>query len=72
MGHRMKKDLAALIVDAVISLDGQIGELDTLISRIDQEEERKRYGKALGDVMGLMFDFLLPIEREYPELNPDK
>ena len=68
----MKKDLAALIVDAVVSLDGQIGELDTLISRIDEEEERKRYGKALGDVMGLMFDFLLPIEREYPELNPDK
>ena len=68
----MKKDLAALIVDAVVSLDGQIGELDTLISRIDEEEKRKRYGKALGDLMGLMFDFLIPIEREYPELNPDK
>lgn len=68
----MKKDLAALIVDAVVSLDGQIGELDTLICRIDEDEERRKYGKALGDVMGLMFDFLLPIEREYPELNPDK
>jgi hypothetical protein len=69
----MKKDLAALIVDAVVSLDKDLGTLSTLINRIDDEEERKRYAKALGDVMGLlMFDFLLPIEKVYPDLNPDK
>ena len=73
MGYQMKKDLAALIVDAVVSLDKDLGTLSTLIGRIDDEEERNRYGKALGDVMGLLFDFfLLPIEREYPDLNPDK
>ncbi|GIK98174.1 MAG: hypothetical protein BroJett029_23830 [Alphaproteobacteria bacterium] len=68
----MRRDLAVLIVDAVISFDNGLGTLDALIGRIEDEEERKRYEKTLGDVLGLMMDFLLPIERQYPDLNPDK
>lgn len=69
----MKKELAAHIVDAVVSFDKDLGGLDTLIGRIDDPAERKRYAKALGDLMGiLMLQFLLPIEAEYPDLNPDQ
>lgn len=69
----MKKEIAALIVDAVVSLDKELGTLSVLIGRIDDEEERKKYDKAFADVLGLlMFDFLVPIEREYPDLNPDQ
>lgn len=69
----MEKDLAAQIVAAVVSLDKDLGTLSVLIGRIENEDERNGYSKALGDVMGLLFDFfLLPIEREYPDLNPDK
>lgn len=61
------------MVDAAVSLDKELGNLDTLISRIEDEEERKRYAKALGDLLGsLTRDLLFPIEREYPDLNPDK
>ena len=69
----MRRDLAALIVDTVVSLDKGLGTLNTLIGRIDDEQERKRYVKTLGDVLdSLMTDFLRPIEREYPDLNPDR
>jgi hypothetical protein len=69
----VKKDLARLIVDAVVSFDSQLGELDTLIGRIEDDDERKRYQKSLGDLMGSLFgDFLHPIERQYPYLDPDK
>lgn len=69
----MRRDLAALIVDTVVSLDKGLGALNTLIGRIDDEQERKRYMKTFGDVRdSLVRDFLRPIEREYPDLNPDR
>jgi hypothetical protein len=68
----MKKELAARIVDAVIALDKELGKLDTLIGSIEEEEERRRYGKALSEVFRSQMDILLLIERQYPDLNPDK
>ena len=60
----MEKDLAAQIVAAVVSLDKDLGTLNVLIGRIENEDERNGYSKALGDVMGLLFDFSFSRLRE--------
>jgi hypothetical protein len=69
----MEKDLASRIVKAAVALDAQIGELDGLISRLSDEEEKAECVKALGDVIGIIAKhFVFRITRQYPDLNPDR
>jgi hypothetical protein len=69
----MEKDLASRIVKAAVALDAQIGELDGLISQLDDEKEKAECVKALGDVMGIIAkNFVFRIVRQYPELDPDR
>jgi len=68
----MKKDVAAKMLKAVLALDAPIGELDGLVSRLDDGEEKKECIRALGEVMGIIAEhFFFRVVRQYPELDPD-
>jgi hypothetical protein len=69
----MDKALASAMMTVAKSLDKQLGELDALISQIPHDGERKQYARALGNVMGsIAKEIIFRIEREHPDLNPDK
>ena len=68
----MKKELASQIMDAALSIDSPLGEMDSLISQIDDEDEKRAFVEMLGNVMGAASELIFKLERDYPDLNPDK
>ena len=69
----MKKELAAAIITAAVKLDEQLGELDHLLSLIDDPGERDSYLSDFKKIMSLIgVKIIIRIEREYPDLNPDQ
>ncbi|MPZ34502.1 MAG: hypothetical protein GEV13_26540 [Rhodospirillales bacterium] len=69
----MDSDMASRMLKAVAALEARIGELDVLISQLDDEKERDEYVCALGNVIGIISEnFVRRIARQYPELDPDR
>ena len=69
----MDKNMASRMLKAVAALEARIGELDVLISQLDDEKERDEYVCALGNVIGIISEnFVRRIARQYPELDPDR
>jgi hypothetical protein len=69
----MDKDMASRMLKAVVALEARLGELDILVSQLNDEKERDDYGRALGDVIGTISEkFVRRIVRQYPELDPDR
>lgn len=61
---------AEKILKAAVALDHNLGRLDTLISGIEDRDEKQKYIKALGEVMALIARRLIfPIMAEYPDLD---
>jgi hypothetical protein len=64
--------MASRILKAVLALDGPIGQLDGLISQLDDGEEKKECLRALGNVMGTLAEhFFFRIVWQHPELDPE-
>ena len=69
----MNRDMASQILKAVAALEVRIGDLDALVSQLDDEEERDAYVLVLGNVVGIISEnFVRRIARQYPELDPDR
>lgn len=69
----MEKELAAKIMEAALSLGKQIGNLNSLISQLDNDAEKEEFVQALGNVMGILTgDVMFRIIRDHPELDPDR
>lgn len=69
----MERDMASRILKAALALEAQIGELDGLISQLNDKKEKDEYVRALGDVIGIITEnFVFRIVRQYPELDPDR
>jgi hypothetical protein len=69
----MERDIASRILKAALSLEAQIGELDGLVSQLDDDHEKDECARALGDVIGIITQsFVFRIVRQYPELDPDR
>jgi hypothetical protein len=69
----MDKDMASRMLKAVIALEGKIGELDVLVSQLEDEKERDEYVCALGNVIGILSEkFVRRIVRQHPALDPDR
>ena len=65
--------MAEQLMKSALDLDGALGKIDTLISSIPHEAERKKFACALGEIIGHINDaFIRPIAREHPDLDPDK
>ena len=68
----MDEDMATRMLKVVLALEGKLGELDLLVSQLNDEKEREEYVHALGNVIGIISkDFVRRIVRQYPELDPD-
>ena len=68
----MDKGMASRMLTAVLALEAKLGELDVLVSQLN-DEERDDYVYALGNVIGIISEnFVRRIVRQYPELDPDR
>jgi hypothetical protein len=54
-----------------MTLNEQIGSIDLAISNITDEQEKRQYVAALGNLLRVIReDILLKIFKDYPDLNP--
>ena len=66
----MDKDVAISILTLSKSIDGTIVKLFAEVDKIKDPTLRKRFNKAVGDLMGFIDrDLILPIENIFPELK---
>ncbi|MBS0219404.1 MAG: hypothetical protein JSR91_01560 [Proteobacteria bacterium] len=69
----MEKAVAAQMIEVALSLEKDIGELDRLVSQVNDGNEKKELIEALGKIIGIITkDFVFRIAREHPELDPDR
>ena len=66
----MERHVAKMLLEAALSLDKELGSLDTIVSSIADEATRVRFATALGNIMGCVdADFIMPITQEYLDLE---
>ena len=69
----MEKNVATALLNAAVSLNEKLGEMDLIVSSITDPDTKKKYVKALGNIIGgITIDIILPIVGEYPDLDPYK
>jgi hypothetical protein len=70
--NKMNKDVAGSLIAQCVAMDAPITKMTEIIDGIEDEETRDRFRRAVGNLMGFIFaEIMLPIERLYPDLNPD-
>jgi hypothetical protein len=68
----LERSDAEKVLRAAVGLDAQFGVLDTAVSQIPDEAERKALARELADLVGRVNDaFIRPIVRQFPDLDPD-
>ena len=69
----MDKQLAEQLMKKLHSLSVPFNDAAELIEQIPDEDEKKRFRRGLGELMGRAYtDLMIPILRQYPDLDPDK
>jgi hypothetical protein len=69
----MDKETAAALIDSLVGLGNAFGDITQLTYRIADEAERRRFRGGVADVMhAINFELIMPLVRQYPELDPDK
>jgi len=64
------KATARALMEAVLSLDAAIGEIDTVVTEMADLEEKQVWIRKLGDLLRLQNEeFVWPIVREFPDLG---
>lgn len=65
----MDRKIAERLIASAIALDAPLGEIDSVISDIADEAERKALARSLGNIVGAVYEaFIAPVSREYPDL----
>ena len=56
-----------------MAFDAPIGKLIELVDEIADPGEKAVFNRAVGDLMGQIYaKLMVPILRQYPDLDPDK
>ncbi|MBB3139106.1 hypothetical protein FHS26_006887 [Rhizobium pisi] len=64
---------AKRIIDLVVSLDPTLNRLAEEVTSIENTELSRELRGALAEIMGqAMMGIIVPLEKLFPELNPDK
>ncbi|MEZ2221707.1 hypothetical protein [Rhizobium sp. RCC_161_2] len=64
---------AKRIIDLVVSLDPILNKLAEEVTSIENTELSRELRGALAEIMGqAMMGIIVPLEKLFPELNPDK
>jgi hypothetical protein len=66
----MDKDIAVKLLSLSKSIDIIIVSLFAEVDKISDHEQRKRFNRSVGDLMGFIDrDLIMPIENIFPELK---
>jgi len=69
----MDRDTAEKLVAIYHRLDNCLNEATALIGTIPDAEEQRRFRRPVGEMMQSAWaDLMLPIFREFPDLDPDE
>ena len=69
----MERRLAQRIIGECVAFDVPFTALDAFSNEIADPTEKKAFRLALGNLMAQVYvDLMVPILRQYPDLNPDK
>lgn len=69
----MDRKIAEQLVDVTLSLDGPLNQATALSFEIADPEEQKAVRRVIGETTGRLYtDLLIPIIRQYPDLDPEK
>jgi uncharacterized ferredoxin-like protein len=69
----MDRRTAERMMAQALSIGDKIQGLDNIVSAIPDELEGREWAHRLGDVMRILNDnFIRPIARDFPDLDPDK
>jgi hypothetical protein len=69
----MDTSTAETLMKAVLSLEGPLGEVYVAVSGIADPREKHLWIRKLGSLFRLHHEeFIRPIVRDFPDLDPDK
>lgn len=69
----MDRKIAERLMASTKSLDPILGEIDSAISEIEDEDERKALVKNLGEVLLQVYEgFYVQVCRQYPDLADEE
>jgi hypothetical protein len=70
-GSSVDRELAVEMFKVAMAVNRELGNLDSIVSKIPDVEIKRQYVKALGNLIGGVYaDVMAPIIREYPDLDP--
>ena len=68
----MNRSQAASLMKSRESIERYLGEMDSIISDFEDNEEKKEFVESLGSIMLILYrDIFVKICQQYPDLNPD-
>jgi hypothetical protein len=68
----MEKSRAKAIVEAIHAIDVPLNKLHEISERLPTEADKKEFRRYLGTAIGMLYtDIMMPIIKEYPDLDPD-
>ena len=69
----MERSRAVSMIASIKTIGTHLNELHALADRLSSEVDRQQFRRHLGGVMAsINCEILMPIVREYPELDPDR
>jgi hypothetical protein len=68
----MNRAAAESMIGKLLEVSHKLNELAESVEQIPDLEERKTIRRPVGQLMGLIYtDLMVPIIKEYPDLDPD-
>ena len=69
----MDRNVAESLMSNLLALDEPLNSSATLVNQIPNKEEQKEFRRGIGEIVGRIYtDLMLPIIRQYPDLDPEK
>ena len=69
----MERHIAEKLMQLFLQSEKQLNEATELISQLESEEEQKSFRRPIGQIIGKTYtDIMIPIFKEYPDLDPNK
>lgn len=69
----MERRIGEKLMQLLLSLDEPLNEATALSRELADPEEQKAVRRVIGEVTGRIYtDLMVPIIRQYPDLDPDK
>jgi len=69
----MDRGVAEPLMKELMALGVCLNSMTVLTDKISDKEEQVEIRRVIGNIMGMIYtDMMIPIMRQYPDLNPDK